>query len=122
MNYVIDGGDNNDDTVGGALQLFPLEAIEEFNVMTHRFDAEHGRGGAVLNVVTKSGTNDLRGSWFSLFRDDGLNAQTFTERSNDIRAGLQAPSVRRQRWRASSWTGCTISAPTSALNRTPSRL
>ena len=85
VNYVIDGGDNNDDTVGGALQLFPLEAIEEFNVMTHRFDAEHGRGGAVLNVVTKSGTNDLRGSWFSLFRDDGLNAQTFTERSNDIR-------------------------------------
>jgi outer membrane receptor protein involved in Fe transport len=85
VNYVIDGGDNNDDTAGGALQLFPLEAIEEFNVMTHRFDAEHGRGGAVLNVVTKSGTNDLRGSWFSLFRDDGLNAQTFTERSNDIR-------------------------------------
>jgi carboxypeptidase family protein/TonB-dependent receptor-like protein len=84
VNYVIDGGDNNDDTVGGALQLFPLEAIDEFNVMTHRFDAEHGRGGAVLNVVTKSGTNDLRGSWFSLFRDDGLNAQTFTERSNDI--------------------------------------
>jgi hypothetical protein len=85
VNYVIDGGDNNDDTVGGALQLFPLEAIQEFNVMTHRFDAEYGRGSAVLNVVTKSGTNDLRGSWFSLFRDDGLNAQTFTERSNDIR-------------------------------------
>ncbi len=84
VNYVIDGGDNNDDTVGGALQLFPLEAIQEFNVMTHRFDAEHGRGGAVLNVVTKSGTNDLHGSWFTLFRNDGLNAQTVTERMNNI--------------------------------------
>jgi carboxypeptidase family protein/TonB-dependent receptor-like protein len=84
VNYVVDGGDNNDDTVGGVLQLFPLEAIQEFNVMTQRFDAEHGRGGAVLNVVTKSGTNDLRGSWFTLFRDNVLNAQTFTERINDI--------------------------------------
>jgi outer membrane receptor protein involved in Fe transport len=84
VNYVVDGGDNNDDTVGGALQLFPLEAIQEFNVMTQRFDAEHGRGGAVLNVVTKSGTNDVHGSWFTLFRDDGLNAQTFTERINHI--------------------------------------
>ena len=84
ISYVVDGGDNNDDTIGGVLQLFPLEAIQEFNVMTQRFDAEHGRGGAVLNVVTKSGTNDLEGSWFTLFRDDSLNAQTFTERINRI--------------------------------------
>ena len=58
VNYVVDGGDNNDGTVVGLLQLFPLEAIQEFNVITQRFDAEYGRnGGAVLNVVTKSGTN-----------------------------------------------------------------
>jgi len=84
VNYVVDGGDNNDDTVGGLLQLFPLEAIQEFNVMTQRFDAEYGRGGAVLNVVTKSGTNDLKGSWFTLVRDDRLNAQTFSERTNRV--------------------------------------
>jgi carboxypeptidase family protein/TonB-dependent receptor-like protein len=82
VNYIVDGGDNNDDTTGGLLQLFPLEAIQEFNVMTHRFDAEYGRGGAVLNVVTRSGTNDLRGSWFTLLRDDALNARTFSERIN----------------------------------------
>jgi len=80
VNYVVDGGDNNDDTVGGLLQLFPLEAIQEFNVMTQRFDAEYGRGGAVINVVTKSGTNDLAGSWFTLLRNDALNARTFSER------------------------------------------
>ena len=77
--YVVDGGDNNDDTVGGLLQLYPLEAIAEFNVMTQRFDAEYGRGGAVLNVVTKAGTNQTRGSWFTMLRDDALNARTFTE-------------------------------------------
>ena len=71
VNYLVDGGDNNDDTVGGLLQLFPLEAIQEFNVLTQRFKAEYGRSnGGVINVVTKSGTNNLRGSWFTLFRDD----------------------------------------------------
>jgi outer membrane receptor protein involved in Fe transport len=85
VNYIVDGGDNNDDTVGGLLQLFPLEAIQEFDVITHRFDAEYGRSnGGVLNVVTKSGTNQLRGSWFTLVRNDALNAQTFTERRQRI--------------------------------------
>jgi hypothetical protein len=85
VNYIVDGGDNNDDTVGGLLQLFPLEAIQEFDVITQRFDAEYGRSnGAVLNVVTKSGTNDVRGSWFTLVRDDSLNARTFTERTRNI--------------------------------------
>ena len=84
VNYVVDGGDNNDDTVGGLLQLFPLEALQEFSVLTQRFDAQHGRGGAVVNVVTKSGTNQLSGSWFTLLRDASLNARTFSERVNDL--------------------------------------
>ena len=60
VNYQIDGGDNNDDTVGGLLQLFPLEAIQEFNFVTQRYKAEYGRSnGGVMNIVTKSGTNRL---------------------------------------------------------------
>ncbi|HMJ83041.1 MAG TPA: TonB-dependent receptor, partial [Vicinamibacterales bacterium] len=56
VNYLIDGGDNNDDTVGGLLQLFPLEAIQEFNFQTSNYKAEYGRSvGGVMNVVTKSG-------------------------------------------------------------------
>ena len=43
VNYLVDGGDNNDDTVGGLLQLFPLEAIQEFNFITQRYKAEYGR-------------------------------------------------------------------------------
>ena len=67
VNYQIDGGDNNDDTVGGLLQLFPLEAIQEFNFVTQRYKAEYGRSnGGVMNIVTKSGTNDPHGSWFTL--------------------------------------------------------
>jgi hypothetical protein len=81
LNYLIDGGDNNDDTVGGLLQLFPLEAIQEFNFQTQRFKAEYGRSnGGVLNVVTKSGTNSLSGSFFEFFRDKSLNAQSESEK------------------------------------------
>ena len=85
VNYQIDGGDNNDDTVGGLLQAFPLEAIQEFNFVTQRFKAEYGRSnGGVLNVVTKGGTNDFRGSWFTLMRDKALNAATFSEQINNL--------------------------------------
>jgi hypothetical protein len=85
VNYQIDGGDNNDDTVGGMLQQFPLEAIEQFNFVTQRFKAEYGRSnGGVLNVVTKSGTNLVSGSFFEFFRDKSMNAQTETEKLNDI--------------------------------------
>jgi hypothetical protein len=81
VNYQIDGGDNNDDTVGGLLQLFPLEAIQEFNFVTSRSKSEYGRSqGGVMNIVTKSGTNDPHGSFFELFRDKSMNAVTETER------------------------------------------
>jgi hypothetical protein len=80
VNYQIDGGDNNDDTVGGLLQLFPLEAIQEFNFVTQRYKAEYGRSnGGVMNIVTKSGTNRYSGSAFSLFRDRSLNNRTHSE-------------------------------------------
>ena len=85
VNYQIDGGDNNDDTVGGLLQLYPLEAIQEFNFITARYKAENGRSnGGVMNIVTKSGTNDPQGSFFELLRDTKLNAQTETERLNKV--------------------------------------
>src|SRR5438067_190746 len=81
INYQIDGGDNNDDTVGGLLQLFPLEAIEQFNFQTQRFKAEYGRSnGGVMNIVTKSGTNTPSGSVFESFRDKSLNSESESEK------------------------------------------
>ena len=88
INYLIDGGDNNDDTVGGLVQNFPLDAIGEFNFQTQRFKAEYGRSnGGTLNVVTKSGTNELRGSLFNYVRDKSLNARTETEKINEVPKG-----------------------------------
>jgi hypothetical protein len=75
VNVTIDGGDNKDNAVGGILQNFSMEGIQEFALSTQRFSAANGRsGGALLSVVSKSGTNSFHGSAFGFFRDDKLNA------------------------------------------------
>lgn len=75
LNVTIDGGDNKDNAVGGILQNFSMEGIQEFALSTQRFSAANGRsGGALLSVVSKSGSNDFHGSVFGFFRDDALNA------------------------------------------------
>ncbi len=64
-NYMFDGGNNNDDVIGqraGTQARTPLDAVQEFQVITGQYDAEFGRTtGAVINAVTKSGTNEFKG-------------------------------------------------------------
>ena len=81
----VDGGDNNDGVVRGLLQQFSADAIQEYKVTTQRYSAEFGRSvGGVVNVITKSGTNEFRGSAFYQWRDEGLNAKTFFEEDQDL--------------------------------------
>src|SRR3954466_5294951 len=67
-NYMLDGGNNNDDVIGqraGTQARTPIEAIQEFQVITGQYDAQYGRtSGAVVNAVTKSGTNNFKGVAF----------------------------------------------------------
>ena len=108
VNYVVDGGDNNDDTIGGLAQLYPLEGIQQFNLHTQRFDAQYGRGTAVLNVVTKSGTNDVRGSAITFLRDTALNARTISEnltRTACLRTAAAASCPDKQEYRRYQYGG-----------------
>lgn len=74
INTTINGVDNKDNTVGGAVMQMPLEAVQEFQISTQRFSAENGRSqGAAINMITKSGTNDYHGSVFGYFRDTALD-------------------------------------------------
>ena len=78
-NYSVNGGDGNDLFANlPAIEPSP-DSIEEFRVISNSFDAEYGRNsGAVVNVVTKSGTNAFHGSFYEFFRNDVLNAHPFT--------------------------------------------
>jgi outer membrane receptor protein involved in Fe transport len=77
-NYTVNGGDGNDIFVNGpAIQPSP-DAIDEFRVLTSTFDAEYGRNsGSVVNVVTKSGTNNVHGNVYEFFRNKVLNTKGF---------------------------------------------
>ncbi|MEW5982632.1 MAG: carboxypeptidase regulatory-like domain-containing protein [Acidobacteriota bacterium] len=82
---MVDGVDFTDPTLGLARAKFSQDAISEFRVIANRFDSEiGGSAGGALSVVTKTGTNDLRGSVFSFFRDDALRARgEFDLQKND---------------------------------------
>jgi hypothetical protein len=75
--YLFDGVDTTDVTTGTFGQNFNFEAIQEVNVSTTGISAEYGRAqGAIVNVVTKSGTNQLHGSFKLLLTNDNWNSQT----------------------------------------------
>src|SRR5713226_858571 len=85
-NYLLDGIDNNSDTVDflngtNFVVLPPVDAIQEFKVQTTDFSAEFGRSGAaVLNATIKSGTNSFHGAGWEFFRNDKLDAADYFER------------------------------------------
>jgi hypothetical protein len=79
IDYNVDGGDNKDNVIGGLVQNFTMEGIQEFNVVTDRYTAESGRAvAAVVNVISKTGTNHYHGDALGLFQNNGLNARSFT--------------------------------------------
>jgi hypothetical protein len=77
-NIMVDGLDNNDSVVGAVRAVFSQEAIREFQVLADSYSAEFGKAsGGVVNIVTKSGTNDPHGNAFYYFRDKSLNAKNY---------------------------------------------
>ena len=86
-NYMLDGANNNDDVIGqraGTQARTPIEAVAEFQVITNQFDAEFGRtAGAIINAVTKQGSNVFRGSGFVFGQDASLTAKDYFAKKNN---------------------------------------
>jgi Carboxypeptidase regulatory-like domain/TonB dependent receptor-like, beta-barrel len=75
-NVSIDGVDNNDDAVAGVRSTMSQEAVQEFQINRSNFSAEFGRAaGGLINIVSKSGSNDWHGNVFSFFRNQKLDAR-----------------------------------------------
>jgi outer membrane receptor protein involved in Fe transport len=107
-NVMVDGFDNNDDTVGGVRGTFSQEAVREFQVLTDSYTAEFGNAsGGVVNIVTHSGTNDLHGEAFAYFRDDALNAKDHFEKYDVYGEPVQRDKAPFRQWQ---WGG-TLAGP-----------
>jgi outer membrane receptor protein involved in Fe transport len=89
-NFMIDGVENNDISIGGAaFQIHNNDAIQEVSLQTSNFSAEFGRaGGVVLNQITKSGTNSFHGTLAEVFLSQVFNATNNSERLG----GQKSPS------------------------------
>lgn len=97
-NYMLDGGDNNDPLTNTASLLPNPDALEEFSILTNNYSAEYGRNsGAVVNAITRAGTNQLHGGLYEFLRNDALDARSFF--------ALQKSKLRRSQF------GATLGGP-----------
>src|SRR5215471_1521569 len=85
-NWTVDGADNVDRGSNQTLQTFPsVDAISQFKVERSLYTADSGRaGGGQINVVTKSGTSKFHGGAYEFFRNDVLNANTWSNNANKV--------------------------------------
>ncbi len=99
-NYMLDGANNNDDVIGqraGSQARTPVEAIAEFQVVTNQYDAEFGRTtGAIINAISKQGTNAFHGVGAGLWQRAGFTRKDFFVKQN----GLNKPNTQFQTYRA----------------------
>ena len=76
--FMVNGGDVEESVQNGASIVPTLDSIQEFRLLTNSFNAEYGRfSGAIVNVVTKSGTNDIHGSAYEFLRNEKLDARGY---------------------------------------------
>ncbi len=123
--FVMDGGIHEDPYTEVANVLPNPDAVQEFSYQTNNYGAKFaGRGGGVVNIVTRSGSNDFHASFFEYLRNGELNARNFFAPRND---GLKrnqygfaggGPIVRNKTFFFGSWQGTQVRSLPSSLTTT----
>ena len=129
-NNLVDGVDNNERSVGVIGVRPSIDAIQEVNVQTNKYDASSGHtGGAVVDVITKSGTNNFHGSAYEFFRNKVLNtnpnwafsgtsAPNPAFRQNDYGASLGGPIRKNKTFFFADWEILDYAQSTGATTLT----
>jgi len=88
-NILLDGTENSATFTAAVAQTVPQDSVAEFRIITNNFSAEYGRAsGGIVNVVTRSGNNNLQGSVFYQNRNSALGANQFDNNANDTEKGF----------------------------------
>ncbi|MBA2305817.1 MAG: carboxypeptidase regulatory-like domain-containing protein, partial [Acidobacteria bacterium] len=128
--WLFDGIDNNELTAGGVGILPSIDAIREFKVLTHNYDAQYGsRGGTTVLVSSKSGENSFHGTVFEYFRNDALDARNFFDgpqkrkwRQNEYGFSQGGPIVRDKTFFFVDFQGNNIREGLTTLLTVPTAL
>ncbi|HTV56765.1 MAG TPA: carboxypeptidase regulatory-like domain-containing protein [Terriglobia bacterium] len=105
--FMVNGGNVEEPGSNGAEAIPDLDAIAEFRILTNNFDAEYGEySGGLINVVTKSGTNQFHGDGFDFLRNTSLDARNFYsyDQTNPV-TGAQIPGSAIEAFRQNQFGG-----------------
>ena len=101
--FLVNGGDVEESVDNGASIVPTLDSIQEFRLLTNSFNAEYGRfSGAIVNVLTKSGTNEIHGSVYEFLRNEKLDARNYFDpergdfKRNQFGGTIGSPIVRNK--------------------------
>ena len=126
VNFQMDGAGHNDTYVNMNLPFPNPDALQEFNLQTTGMSAQYGGGAAVVNILTKSGTNALHGSAFEFVRNGAMNARNFfaptqdSLKRNQFGATIGGPILKDKLFFFGTYQGTRIrSAPQGQITFVP---
>ena len=128
-NFLLNGFDNNEQQIGFEVIQPSIDAIQEFKVQTNNFGADIGRGGAVVNVVLKSGSNQFHGSAFEFLRNSAMDAKNYFDdptlpipafKQNQFGGTFGGPIIRNRTFFFGDYQGTRIRQSQTNLSIVPS--
>ena len=127
-NFLLNGFDNNEQQIGFEVIQPPIDAIQEFKVQTNNFGADIGRGGAVVNVVLKSGTNNLHGSLYEFVRNSVFDAKNYFDdptlpiapfKQNQFGGSIGGPIIKNKAFFFGDYQGTRIRQSQTDISTVP---